>query len=435
MTLACDIGEAAGAAAASRAYRRIAWRLLPFLMLCYTVAYLDRVNVGFAKLGMAKELGFSETAYGLGAGIFFIGYFFFEVPSNLMLHRLGAGRWIARIMVSWSIVSAACALVESPTSFYIVRFLLGVAEAGFFPGIVLYLTYWFPPKRRGQIVATFMVAIPVAGLVGGPVSGLVMDGLHGALGWSGWRWMFVIEALPALLLGLLVPFVLTSRPADAAWLSAEEKALVERELVEAAAPGPAGHARLMDILTDPGVLRFCAIYFCCVAGQYGVTFWLPTIVAGLAKQTAAQVGLLTAIPYACAVLAMVLLGRSSDRTGERRWHLAGPLLVGALGLALLPHTPGGLMGSLGVLCVVCAATLSASPLFWNLPTAALSARAAAAGLAGINSVGNLAGFASPFVIGWLNDRTGGSTAGATLLAATLVAGALGVLIAPGRRPA
>lgn len=414
-------------------YRKVAWRLIPFLMLCYAVAYLDRINIGFAKLQMSAELGLSEAVYGLGAGIFFIGYFLCEVPSNIMLHRLGPRTWITRIMVSWAALSGACALIAGPRSFYVVRFLLGIAEAGFFPGILLYLTYWFPAARRGQVIAMFMVAIPVAGLIGGPLSGAVMSLADGRLGWAGWRWMFVLEALPALLLGIAVPFVLTSRVEDARWLSADEKALLAADLARDDAAALKVHAGLREIAADPLMRRFAFIYFCCVMGQYGVTFWLPTMLATVERGSALAVGLVSALPYGCAVAAMLAICRHSDRTGERRWHLALPMAIGGLCLILGAGAAGDLAVSLPLLCAAAAATLAATPMFWALATPTLRGGAAAVGIAAINSAGNLAGFASPLAIGWISTQTGSITAGIALLAAVLAVGAALVLRATASR--
>lgn len=405
-----------------RLYRKVAWRLLPFLMLCYAVAYLDRVNVGYAKLGMAADLGLSEAVYGLGAGIFFIGYFLFEVPSNVLLHRLGARTWIARIMISWSLVSGACALIGGPVSFYIARFLLGVAEAGFFPGIILYLTYWFPSAQRGRIIGLFMVAIPLAGLFGGPLSGWLMEATDGWGGAAGWRWMFALEALPAFLLGCAVPFVLTSRVSEARWLSEKERAAITADLA-AETPAAVGHGRLRDLLADKSVRRLSAIYFCCIMGQYGITFWLPTLLSTVGDDSPRVVGLMSALPYACAVLAMISVSRHSDKTGERRWHLVLPMALGALAMASTPLLGTQIALSLVVLSIAAGATLTATPLFWNLPTAALSGAAAAVGIALINSVGNLAGFISPLLVGWISTKFGSAAAGLLVLAAFLLVGA------------
>ncbi|WCT74157.1 MFS transporter [Sphingomonas naphthae] len=415
-------------------YRKVTRRFLPFLMICYAVAYLDRINVGIAKLGMSHDLGLSEAVFGLGAGIFFIGYFLFEVPSNALLYRLGARVWIARIMVSWAIVSAGCALAQGPVSFYVARFLLGVTEAGFFPGIILYLTYWYPSARRGRIVAMFMTAIPIAGVVGTPISGFLMSGMDGLMGWAGWRWMLVAEALPALLLGLCVPFVLDSRVVDAKWLSEDEKRRLAERLAHDHRPDAPAHAGLRDLVADPAVLRFAAIYFCCIMGQYGITFWLPTLVSGVSDAPTWVIGLYASLPYAAAVVTMLLVSRSSDLRQERRWHLILPMVVGAAAIALAPLAHGSTGASIAILCVAAAAILTATPLFWNLPTTMLQGVSAAIGIAAINSVGNLAGFVSPMVVGWLNDRTGATASGMWALAFVLVVGALLVVTAraPGR---
>ena len=419
------VGGSAGEAQADAVYRKVKWRLIPFLMACYVVAYLDRVNVGFAKLGMSDELGIGEAAYGLGAGIFFIGYFLFEIPSNMALHRFGARRWIARIMISWAVVSAACAFIGGPTSFYVLRFLLGVAEAGFFPGIILYVSYWFPSSRRGEIIALFMVAIPLAGIVGGPLSGLIMQGMDGTAGWRGWRWMFLIEAIPAVVLGCLVPRMLPSRPAEADWLDSSERAQIEQDLADDEPEGVRHHASIRDIFGDPQIMRLALIYFGCIMGQYGFTFWLPTMIDDISGGSPLVVGLFSVLPYACAAVTMLLVGRSSDRTGERRWHLILPLLVGAGALIFTPMAQNP-VPAIALLCLAAAATLTASPLFWNLPTAFLRGSAAAVGIAAINSVGNLAGFVSPLLIGWVSGTTGSRTTATAVLAMILVIAALAV---------
>ena len=419
------VGGSAGEAQADAVYRKVKWRLIPFLMACYVVAYLDRVNVGFAKLGMSDELGIGEAAYGLGAGIFFIGYFLFEIPSNMALHRFGARRWIARIMISWAVVSAACAFIGGPTSFYVLRFLLGVAEAGFFPGIILYVSYWFPSSRRGEIIALFMVAIPLAGIVGGPLSGLIMQGMDGTAGWRGWRWMFLIEAIPAVVLGCLVPRMLPSRPAEADWLDSSERAQIEQDLADDEPEGVRHHASIRDIFGDPQIMRLALIYFGCIMGQYGFTFWLPTMIDDISGGSPLVVGLFSVLPYACAAVTMLLVGRSSDRTGERRWHLILPLLVGAGALIFTPMAQNP-VPAIALLCLAAAATLTASPLFWNLPTAFLRGSAAAVGIAAINSVGNLAGFVSPLLIGWISGTTGSRTTATAVLAMILVIAALAI---------
>lgn len=404
-------------------YRAVTWRFLPFLMVCYAAAYLDRINVGIAKLGMSRDLALSDAVYGAGAGIFFLGYFLFEVPSNAMLHKVGARLWIARIMISWAIVSGACAFVQGPISFYVARFFLGVTEAGFFPGVILYLTYWYPAARRGRIIAFFMTAIPIAGLIGTPLSGAIMSALDGAAGWGGWRWMFLIEALPAFILGWAVPFVLDSRIQHARWLSDQDKARLIANLSADTLTEGASHHSFRDIVANPAVIRFAAIYFCCIMGQYGITFWLPTLIAGIGHSSAWLVGLLATLPYGCAVVTMLLVGSHSDRVGERRWHLILPLGIGAVFLALAPVAGSSMTFSIVIMSIAAAGVLTATPLFWNLPTAVLSGVSAAIGIAAINSVGNLAGFVSPMLVGWLSGRTGSIALGMWMLSALLLVGA------------
>lgn len=415
----------------SSVYRKVTWRLLPFLMLCYVVAYLDRVNVGFAKLQMLNDLKFSETVYGLGAGIFFLGYFLFEVPSNVILHRVGARIWIARIMITWGLISGAFTFVDSPGMFYFMRFLLGLAEAGFFPGIILYLTYWYPAERRARMVATFMAAIPLSGVIGGPLSGWVMESFAGTNGMAGWQWMFIIEAIPALLLGVAVLCYLDNGIRSAKWLSEEEKSLLEHNVARDAGDKTA-HPSLGAVFADRRVWLMAFIYFCCVMGQYGLTFWMPSLIKAAGVKGVLDVGLFTAIPFSAAVITMILFGRSADRLRERRWHLAIPMVLGAAGLVGSALAGGNTTLAVACLTVAAAGVITSAPLFWSLPTAFLGGMGAAAGIAAINSVGNLAGFASPFLVGWLKDLTQSTDVGMYTLAAVLVAGALTVLSVPGR---
>ena len=402
-------------------YRKVAWRLLPFLFLCYVVAYLDRVNVGFAKLQMLSDLKFSETAYGLGAGIFFIGYFIFEIPSNLILHRTGARRWIARIMITWGFLSSSMMFVTSETMFYVLRFLLGAAEAGFFPGIILYLTYWFPAQQRGRIVALFMTAIAMSGVIGGPLSGWIMTGMAGVNGWAGWQWLFLLEGMPSVILGVAVLLVLDDSIRGAKWLTTAEKDLLESRI--AADQKGQAHLSVGQTLRDPRVLLLAGLYFCFIMGLYGVSFWLPQLIKGMGVTDLNSIGLLSAIPYGVAAVAMVLVGRSSDALQERRLHLVVPALLGAAGLAL-----AGAYGSqpvLGMLALTLgtAGVLSVLPVFWTLPTALLGGAGAAAGIALINSVGNLAGFLSPYMVGAVKDATGNTTLAMFVLAGSMVLGA------------
>ncbi|MGW7689717.1 MFS transporter [Streptomyces asiaticus] len=407
-------------------YRKVVRRIVPFLILCYVASYLDRVNVGFAKLQMSDDLGFSEAAYGLGAGLFFIGYFLLEVPSNLMLQRVGARTWIARIMISWGLVSAAFMFVTNEATFYVLRFLLGAAEAGFYPGVILYCTYWFPSHRRARVIAMFMSAIPVAGIFGNPLSGWIMDSFQGVNGWQGWQWMFLLEAVPALLVGVVTLFYLDDGVRDAKWLTDEEKAVVERAVADDSAHRTV-HGRVLNAFREPRVWLMCLIYFCFVMGQYALTFWMPTFVESTGIEGNVAIGVLSAVPFVAALIAMNLFGRSADKRRERRWHLVIPSLMGAVGFSLSAVWNGSTVLSLTALSVAAAGVLTCAPLFWSLPTAFLGGTAAAAGLAIINSVGNLAGFVSPYMIGALKDATGSASIPMYVLALTLVVGAAAVL--------
>lgn len=407
-------------------YAKVFWKIVPFLMLCYVIAYLDRVNVGFAKLQMANDLKFSETVYGLGAGIFFLGYFLFEVPSNLIMQRVGARTWMARIMITWGIVSAVFAFVKSAPMFYFLRFLLGMAEAGFYPGVILYLTYWFPSYRRAKVVAVFMCGIALAGILGNPLSGWIMQQFHGTTGMHGWQWMFLIEAIPAALIGIVLFFYLDNGPKTAKWLDEDEKRLIERNL-DAQRDTHAVQHSVKGVFTDPRMWHMCLIYFAFVMGQYGLTFWMPTLVKATGVQGDFQTGLLSAIPYLAAVFAMILIGRSADARRERRWHLVIPALVGAGGFVVAALFAQNTTVAIAALSLAAAGVLTCAPLFWSLPTAFLRGSAAAAGIAAINSVGNLAGFASPYAIGFLKDLTHDNRTGMFMLAGMLVVGAVAVL--------
>ena len=404
------------------AYRKTAWRVIPLLMVCYLVAYLDRVNVGFAKLQMLDDLKFSEAVYGLGAGVFFVGYLMFEIPSNIALHKYGARRWIARIMMSWGLLSAAMMFVETPMSFYLLRFLIGIAEAGFFPGIIFYLTTWFPSHRRGVMISLFIAALPISSMLGSLISGLIMQTLDGVAGYAGWQWLFVIEGLPAVALGAAVFFLLRDRIADARWLSAEEKrgmqAALDRET------RAKSHHSVRDGLLNPKIWLLGAVYFCLVLGQYVISFWMPTIIrnSGVAEPWA--IGVLSAIPYSVAAVSMVLVGRSSDRVREYRWHLAICAFIGAGGVVFGTLFGASLWLSMIGLTVGTAAMISSLPVFWGMPTAVVGGAAAAAGIALINSLGNVAGFFSTIVVGWLTQLTGNTQAAMYFMAAALVLGGL-----------
>src|SRR6476620_11771466 len=323
----------------TRTYANVARRLIPFLMLCYLGAYLDRVNVGFAKLQMLNDLKWSDTIYGLGAGVFFLGYFLFEVPSNLILHKYGARRWLARIMLTWAVISACFAFVSTPTTFYVMRFLLGAAEAGFAPGVILYITYWFPSKRRAKMMSVFFMAIPLANIVGGPLSGWILQSFGGVQGFQGWQWLFMLEAIPSLLLGVAILLYLDDSIAAAKWLTPEEKKLLQDNIAEDET-GKASHSSVGAFLSDRRIWLLAAIYFCVVMGQYGITFWLPTIVKNSGVNSVVLVGLLSAIPYLCALISLPFIGMRSDRTKARRMHCALPMVMAALALFLLPATSG-----------------------------------------------------------------------------------------------
>lgn len=413
------------------AYRKIAFRLMPFLMLCYFCAYLDRVNVGFAKLQMMSDLQFSEAVYGLGAGIFFIGYFLCEVPSNIVLHKVGARRWIARIMITWGILSGCFAFVQTEWQFYTLRFLLGVAEAGLAPGLLLYLTYWFPSYRRARMTVLWFIAIPISGMIGGPLSGLIMDRMSGVHGWFGWQWMFVIEAIPTVLVGLLVLAILKDSVQDANWLTQDEKNLVKQELAQDN-QHKEGHASVKEFIADKRLWLLAGIYFCVVMGQYAITFWLPTLIRNSGISDNWHIGLLTSLPYMCAIVVMILAGRSGDHFQERRWHLIIPMCAGAIALTFATLFASNLTLSLICLCIAASGVLTASSLFWMLPTNFLGGVSAAAGIAAVNSFANLAGFCSPYLIGWVTTNTGSNAIGMFLITTVLIFGASLVLRVPAK---
>ena len=395
------------AAFSAATYRKVAWRLIPFLFVCYILAYLDRVNVGFAKLGMKVEPWFSDAVFATGSGIFFIGYFLFEVPGNIMLHRVGARLWIARIMIGWGVVSALMATCTSPFSFYTMRFILGIAEAGFFPGIILYLTYWFPHEHRARMVALFMTAIALAGVFGSPLSGWLLETAHDWYGLKSWQWLFIIEGLPSVLIGCTVPFLLTDRPSQAKWLTDDEKRLLQSRLdadeQTKASEGHQNHSAL-DAFKSPQVWLCSLIYFGIVVGIYGASFWLPQIVENTFSKDKWIIGLYSAIPWGCAAIGMVLVSRHSDRTGERHWHVSLSAFVAAAAFVIsgLPGLPA--VWVMVALAIAITGVMSAAACFWALPTAILSGTAAAAGIALINSLGNLAGYVSPEMVSWLKKH-------------------------------
>ncbi len=405
----------------STAYRKVDVRLLPFLFLCYILAYLDRVNVGFAKLQMLKELSMSDAAFATGAGIFFIGYFFFEVPSNVLLKKFGARMWIARIMISWGVISACMIFVKGEWSFYSMRFLLGLAEAGFFPGVIFYLTLWYPSKLRASRTAWFVAAIAVSGVVGNPISGWIMDRLSGAMNLAGWQWLFLSEGIPSVIVGIWVIFYLDSSIEEAKWLTAEDKALLTTNLI--AEDRHKTEHKLADAFKSGKVWVLCAIYFTLMIGLYGIAFWLPTIVKAFGIKGYLGVGLVTAIPYGVAVIGMILLSMHSDKTGERRLHYVFNVTAGAIGLVL-----SGIFASNPVLAIVFLSigtlgVIGSMPLFWPLPSAFLAGTAAAAGIGIVNSVGNLGGYFGPNIPIWAKLISSDRSAALYIIAGILMIGA------------
>ncbi len=412
-------------------YRKVSTRLIPLLLVCYVISYLDRVNIGFAKLAMTSDLGFSDAVYGLGAGIFFIGYFLFEVPSNVIMHRVGARRWIARIMFTWGVLSAANAFVTTATQFYTIRFLLGVAEAGFFPGVLLYLAYWFPTHRLGRATALFMTAVPLTGIVGSPISGWILETTGQSGGLKNWQHLFLIEAAPAIIASVVVLCVLSNGIRDAGWLTTQEKDHLQRNIDEEQKTKPT-HS-LLASFRSPEIWVFGSIYFSFVIGLYGISFWLPTIIRATGVSHPGTIGLLTAVPYILAAAVMVPVSRRSDRHRERRWHIAASAIGGSIGLwasIFVTHNP-----LLAVLAMSVATTgiITALPLFWSLPNARLTGVAAAAGLAVINSIGNLAGFVSPYLVGLLSTATHDTRAGVAMMACSMLVGAALTLSLPAER--
>lgn len=388
-------------------YRKITWRLMPFLFLCYVLAYVDRVNVGFAKLQMQQDLAMSDSVYGLGAGIFFLGYFIFEVPANMMMQRIGARLWIGPIMMAWGVVSTCTLFVNGATSFYALRFLLGIVESGFFPGVILYTTYWYTRKHRARMMAIFMSAVPISGMIAGPVSGWILDRMTGVGHLAAWQWLFIMEGIPSIIAGLVTLYFLADKPEKARWLTEGEKKLVLRRLEEEELNKAANQAkhRLVDAFRSLPVWKLCVAYFGMTAGNYGISFWLPQVIKETITQDSLAIGWISAIPWTAAAIGMFFFAHHSDSTGERRWHMALAGIIGAAAFAA--SAIPGISGAAGIaaLTVVTVALMCEFAVFWAFPTAILSGSAAAAGIAWINSVGNLAGYVSPHAVGIIRDRT------------------------------
>jgi sugar phosphate permease len=406
-------------------YRKITLRLMPYLFVCYVLAYVNRVNVGFAKIQMQQDLGMSDAVYGLGAGIFFIGYFFFEVPSNMALRKMGARFLLGPIMILWGLVSAATMFAKGPTSYYILRFVLGAVESGFFPGVILYLTFWYTAKHRVRMVAIFSSAIPVSGVLAGPLCGWILKDLNGVAHLAGWQWLFLVTGIPSSIAGLVTLFFLTDEPAQAHWLSQDEKDLVLARIreEEGTKKGKGGH-RLVDAFGSPAVWLLSVVYFGVIAGNYGIGFWLPQFIKETLTADPIAIGWLFVIPSAATVVAMFFVGRHSDSTGERRWHFALSCIVAASAFAVsaIPGIPGTL--GFAALTVANAGVLCGFAVFWSLPTALLSGAAAAAGIALINSLGNLAGWGSPWMVGAIRDATHSNRLALLTLAAAMLLSAV-----------
>lgn len=410
-------------ASEERLYTKVILRLVPFLFVFYVLGYLDRVNIGFAKLQMLADLGWSDTIYGFGAGMFFFGYFILQVPGNIIMFKIGARRWIATIMVIWGFISASMMFVHTPMLFYILRFALGLAEAGFFPGIVLYLTFWFPSRRRGKVVAMFMSAIAVAGIVGGPVSGWIMHTFDQTWGLKGWQWLFVMEGLPTVVLGALVMFILDDSVREARWLTEDEKLVLERNI---AADTRAHHPyKLTEVIMLGHVWVLTIVDFLINIGIYTVGFWLPQIIKDTGVTDPLNVGLLSAIPYGVAVVVMITLSHHSDRTGERRWHLALAFFAGAIGLVACGLAVNSTVWSMVALTLATSGILTCFPIFWTLPSESLSGAAVAVAIGLINSTGNLlGGFLAPYIIGTLKDATHSTAPGLYVIAGGLAVGGI-----------
>ena len=420
MTHAAALPASSGADERStleRAYSRITWRLIPFLATLWVLAWLDRVNIGYAKLQMLDDLAFSEAVYGLGAGIFFLGYFFFEVPSNLLLEKIGARKTIMRITIGWGLVCIAQMFVKTPGMFYFLRFLLGVFEAGFYPGIILYLTYWYPTTRRARAFGLFMSATALAGVIGGPLAGAIMTGLHGLNGWSGWQWLFLIEGIPSVLAGVVTMFYLTNKPQEAKWLSAEEKRLVLADIErDHGQLGDREHS-FLSALRNPKIWLLVLIFFCVIGANSSLTFFAPTLVKQLGFTSTMQIGWIMSAIYLLGAAGMILNGRHSDRKKEARLHCGVAALVGAVGLTVVALVSDNTAVALAALAVAVVGTMSAIPVFWQLPSYFLSGSAAAAGIALINSIANLAGFGAPWMLGVVKTNTGSFTGGLLAVAA------------------
>ncbi len=412
-------------------YQKAFWRFVPLLALCLVAAYIDRVNIGFAKLTMLDDLSFSNAVYGLGAGIFFIGYACFEVPSNVLMHKIGARAWIARIMITWGVIGAAMAFVTTPTEFYILRFLLGIAEAGFTPGVMYFYSCWFPSARRGKLLAMWLTAVPLSSVIGSPLSGWILAAMDGVNGLHGWQWIFIIETIPSIVLGVLVYLLLRNKPADAKWLSTEEVKAIESDIALELARN---HDRVtfMSAFKSKIVWQLSVAYLCIVSSVYVLLFWLPTLIKQHGINDTVEIGWLTTIPYFSAIVLSVWNSSRSDRLRERRWHTAVPCIITAIGMALSWMNFDSLALTILVLSIAAAGASTAQAAFWSMPPTFLSGAAAAAGIALINSIGSVGGMISSSAVGWIADMTGRAQDSLILFSGVLFISTVVILILPSR---
>ncbi|MEG1040720.1 MAG: MFS transporter [Pseudomonas sp.] len=426
--------EAYAAHEVGSTYRKIAFRLMPFLIICYIVSYLDRANISYAKLQFMSDLGFSEAAYGLGAGLFFVGYVLLEVPSNLWMQRIGARRTLLRIMILWGLISSAMMFVNTPTQFYVMRFLLGAAEAGFFPGVILYLTYWFPASRRGRVTGYFMMGAATAGIIGGPVSTWIMVHMAGLHGLHGWQWLFLLEGLPAVALGVVAFYYLCDRPEEANWLSDREKSILQGDLAaeQVSRQNGSGHG-LREALANPKLYVGMVGYFCVLVSFNAIGFWAPTIIRDVGVSDLLQVGLLSSAVFLAGAVGTYVVGYSSDLRMERRWHLAVCSLVIAVCFALLPLVAHNLTLAIALLSLAAAASYGCFVVFWTIPQSFLTASSKASGIALITSLGGIGAFVSPTLVGWMKTSTGSIYPGLTILGLITLFGALVLLVALPRK--
>lgn len=399
---------------------KVAWRLIPILFIAYVINFVDRVNISFAKETMGRALGLDDVSFGIGAGMFFIGYFVFEVPSNVILERIGARRWVPVIMLSWGIATAALAWVTTPLQFYVIRFFIGFAEAGFLPGIVLFMTYWFPASHRGRMMAVFMTALALSGVIGGPICGAVLELMGGVGNLAGWRWLMIVTGLPAALVGIAIYLLISDHPDKAPWLTAEECKLLRQSIGNTEKP----KASLLAGLRNFWTWNSACLYFLLVCGGYGISFWMPTLFRNMGVTSSVDIGLLVAIPNLVGAVAMIVISRHSDRTHERRWHLTACFGLGTLGYVITACSGSSVPLALLGMSIGLAGLLPSVPLSWTIPTRMLPPSAAAVGIAVIASIGNLGGFFAPVVIGKMSVLTGSLSAGFQIIAACLLLGTL-----------